>query len=503
MTDPRKPKTLILGDQLFPTWIEKSPLTLDPKKDSVVMIEAKSLASRYRYHKLRIVHTFVAMREFRDQLESKKIPVTYLELDQKKPDDFFARLKTALGPCTQLRVAEVADRSFRSALQAFCAESKIQLEELPSPHFLCSRDEFKAYLGKSKRPFMKTFYERERKRHGVLVDRHGKPEGGQWSFDAENRKKLPKGYKEPRLPEVTPSRHEKAVRTLVEAHFASHPGTLSELFIPSDRKGALAWLELFLKERFADFGPYEDSISTEFETLNHSLLSPLINLGLLSPEEVIRRAIEGAKKSKVPMASLEGFVRQILGWREFIRGIDDHFGDLQAKSNFFNHTRELTAAWYEGTTGIPPLDDAIRRVNKNAYLHHIERLMIVSNLMLLCEVHPSEVHRWFMELFLDSYEWVMGPNVYGMGQMSDGGIFATKPYISGSNYILKMSDYEKGPWCDIWDGLYWSFIDRNRAFFSKNPRLSMMVKLLEKMPAPKRSRLFEAAEAFKLKVTTN
>ena len=123
--------------------------------------------------------------------------------------------------------------------------------------------------------------------------------------------------------------------------------------------------------------------------------------------------------------------------------------------------------------------------------------------MLLCEVHPSEVHRWFMELFLDSYEWVMGPNVYGMGQMSDGGIFATKPYISGSNYILKMSDYEKGPWCDIWDGLYWSFIDRNRAFFSKNPRLSMMVKLLEKMPAPKRSRLFEAAEAFKLKVTKN
>jgi deoxyribodipyrimidine photolyase-related protein len=501
MVHSLKSKTLILGDQLFPSWLEKSPLTLNPKHDSVVMIEAKSLASRYRYHPLRLIHTFVAMREFRDEVESKKIAVTYFELDDKNPDDFFGRLKAALGQCTHLRVSEVTDRSFRAEIEEFCTKNRILLEVLPSPHFLCSREEFKSYLGKSKRPFMKVFYERERKRQGVMVDQNGNPDGGQWSFDVENRKKLPKGYKEPRLPEVAESRHEKAVRKMVALHFQDHPGVAGDLFLPVNRAGALKWLEVFLKERFSEFGPYEDSISSEFETLNHSLLSPLINLGLLSPEEVIKRAIEVAKKSRVAMPSLEGFVRQILGWREFIRGIDENFGDIQAKKNFFNHTRKLSPAWYEGTTGIPPLDDAIRRVNKNAYLHHIERLMIVSNLMLLCEVHPNEVHRWFMELFLDSYEWVMGPNVYGMGQMSDGGIFATKPYISGSNYILKMSDYTKGPWCEIWDGLYWSFIDRNRAFFSKNPRLSMMVKLLDKMPDSKRKPLFRAAEEFKKRVT--
>jgi deoxyribodipyrimidine photolyase-related protein len=376
------------------------------------------------------------------------------------------------------------------------------LSVLPTPHFLCSREEFKKYLSSTKRPFMKTFYEKERKRLGILVERDGSPTGGQWSFDLENRKKLPKGYEEPLLPSIEESPHQKTVQNLVAKHFPDHPGNESKLKLPVNHSGARAWLESFLKERFEDFGPFEDSISSRFETLNHSLLSPLINLGLLTPGEVIDRALTHAKKAKVPMASLEGFIRQIIGWREFIRGIDENFGDRQEKTNFFGHERKLTSAWYDGTTGIPPLDDAIRRVQKNGYLHHIERLMIVSNLMLLSEIRPVDAHRWFMEMFLDSYEWVMGPNVYGMGLMSDGGIFATKPYISGSNYILKMSDYQKGPWCDTWDGLYWSFIEKHRKYFSGNPRLSMMVKLLDRMPEARKKILFAAASEFKAKFTT-
>jgi deoxyribodipyrimidine photolyase-related protein len=224
-------------------------------------------------------------------------------------------------------------------------------------------------------------------------------------------------------------------------------------------------------------------------------------LGLLNPDEVVQQALVIAKKLKTPIHSLEGFIRQIIGWREFLYGIDSIYGEKQKEMNFFNHQGQLAKSWYEGTTGIPPLDDAIKKVQKMAYLHHIERLMIVSNLMLLAEVHPQEVYRWFMEMHLDSYEWVMGPNVYGMGQMSDGGIFATKPYISGSNYILKMSDYSKGDWCEIWDGLYWSFIEKHKAFFLKNPRLSMMVKLLEKMPEARKKHLFKLAREFKEKNT--
>jgi len=211
-----------------------------------------------------------------------------------------------------------------------------------------------------------------------------------------------------------------------------------------------------------------------------------------------RRAAAG---HAVPIASLEGFLRQVIGWREFVRGIDRVHGERQSECNFWGHQRRLAPCWWEGRTGLPPLDAAIGRVNRLGYNHHIERLMVISNLMLLCEIHPHQVHRWFMELYVDSYEWVMGPNVYGMGLMSDGGIFATKPYICGSNYILKMGDFKKGPWCEIWDGLYWRFVERNQGFFQANPRLSMMVKMLERIDPARRERLNTAAEAFLAKAT--
>ena len=185
-----------------------------------------------------------------------------------------------------------------------------------------------------------------------------------------------------------------------------------------------------------------------------------------------------------------------MGWREFVRGVYQNFSDVQESKNFFNHHSLLTSHWYEGTTGLPPVDDAIMKAQDFGYRHHIERLMILSNIMLLCEFHPQEVHRWFMEMFVDSADWVMGPNVYGMGQFSDGGVFATKPYISGSNYILKMSDYKKGEWCDVWDGLFWRFIGKHRDFFAKQYRLSFMVVTLDKMEAKKKTRLLAAAEEF-------
>ncbi|MEM9328729.1 MAG: FAD-binding domain-containing protein, partial [Bacteroidota bacterium] len=259
--------------------------------------------------------------------------------------------------------------------------------------------------------------------------------------------------------------------------------------------------DLFLKERFDQFGPYEDAIDQQGVFLFHSVLSPYMNMGLLTPEEVVQRALAHYQQQKTHFASVEGFVRQIIGWREFLRGIYHQYHD-DLYANFFRHERRMKDCWYEGTTGIPPLDDSIHKAQNYGYTHHIERLMVLGNIMLLCELHPDEVYRWFMEMYVDSADWVMAPNVYGMSQFADGGIFATKPYIGGSNYILKMSNYsKKGDWPDTINGLYWRFIDRNRELFSKNPRMSMMTRTLDKMNSEKKEKIFGLAEAFIDKVS--
>jgi len=510
--------TLILGNQLFRQWLGGPGLQLGDQ-DTVVMVEDLGVASAYRYHKLRLLHTFVAMRSFRDALLEQGIRVRYFELAESEGTPFFERLgsELAVQQSPGLRVAEIADPGFQHNLEAFCLASGTQLTVLPSPDFLESAAESRSWFEGKRRPFMKTFYERQRKRLGMLLEADGSPIGGQWSFDADNRKRLPKGYTEPALPVVHPSGHDGAVRNLVVSYFPDNPGELGPLFIPYDHPGADSWLAYFLQERFADFGPYEDALAGHFDSLNHSLLSPLLNIGLLDPAAVIQAAIDQAAVNQtavdhgdslfptprsIPLASLEGFVRQVIGWREFVRGIHLCHGKRQAQANFWEHHRSLSECWQDGTTGLPPLDLAIQRANRLGYNHHIERLMVISNVMLLCEIQPREVYQWFMERYLDSYDWVMGPNVYGMGQMSDGGIFATKPYICGSNYILKMGDFRRGPWCEIWDGLYWRFIDRHRSFFQTNPRLAMMVRLLDRMDTDKRKRLFNQAEQFIAETTT-
>ncbi|MCP9837238.1 cryptochrome/photolyase family protein [Cyanobium sp. N.Huapi 1H5] len=507
--------TLILGDQLHPDWLSPSPLQLAPGS-RVLMIEDLAVASTWRYHRLRLLHTFVAMRSFRDALLERGVAVRYCELPESEGVPFWERLAAELDggrkpqdgalEGRELQVAEVADRSFEARLRRFCDGQGVRLSVLPSPAFLESVAGSRSWFEGRRRPFMKTFYERQRRRLGLLLEADGSPTGGRWSFDVENRRKLPKGYEEPPLPAVPASPHEPAVRELISRHFPDHPGELGPLWVPFDQAGAEAWLQRFLAERLDGFGPFEDALSRQHATLHHSLLSPLLNIGLLTPAAVIAATLEHAQRRQeggqpVPIASLEGFLRQVIGWREFVRGIDRVHGERQAATNFWNHHRRLAPCWDDGSSGLPPLDAAIERVNRLGYNHHIERLIVISNLMLLCEIHPGEVHRWFMERYLDSYEWVMGPNIYGMGQMSDGGLFATKPYIGGSNYILKMGDFQKGPWCEIWDGLYWRFIDRHRAFFQANPRLSMMVKLLEKMDPKRREALEAAAEGFLARAT--
>jgi deoxyribodipyrimidine photolyase-related protein len=264
---------------------------------------------------------------------------------------------------------------------------------------------------------------------------------------------------------------------------------LGEFRYPINRAEALDWLQKFLLQRLNEFGPFEDAIVRGETFLHHSVLTPMLNIGLLTPREVIDHTLQFAEQHDVPMNSLEGFIRQVLGWREYIRMVYEWKGRLERTRNYWGFKRKIPRDYWIGTTGIEPVDDTIRKVRETGYCHHIERLMIAGNYMLLNEFDPDEVYRWFMELFIDAYDWVMVPNVYGMSQFADGGLMATKPYISGSNYVLKMSNHAKGPWQETWDLLFWRFIDHHRSFFQGNPRLNMMVRTLDKMPDEKRQRI--------------
>jgi deoxyribodipyrimidine photolyase-related protein len=388
---------------------------------------------------------------------------------------------------TTLELVDPLDDVLERRLRRLASRRGLELILHPSPHFLSPADFLADHTGpRRKRPFMATFYQAQRKRMGILMESDGSPVGGRWSYDEENRKRFPEDHFAPREPRVEPDRHVAEALEYVGRRFPGNPGRMESFHYPVTRAAALEWLDGFLAERFADFGDYEDALSRNHRVLFHSVLTPALNVGLLTPAEIVDRALAHAARHRVPMNSLEGFIRQIIGWREFMAGIYRHRGVAIRTRNFWGHDRPMPRAFYHGTTGIPPVDDVIRRVLDHGWCHHIERLMVLGNFMLLCRIDPDAIYRWFMELFVDAYDWVMVPNVYGMSQFADGGTFTTKPYLSGSNYVRKMSYYPKGDWCDTWDALFWCFIGDHLDFFGSNPRLSMMARNWEKMAEGKR-----------------
>jgi deoxyribodipyrimidine photolyase-related protein len=461
----------ILGDQLFP---ENSFAFMKGMK--AFMKEDAGLCTHFRYHKQKLVFFLSAMRHFKPPLE------VHYEYFSTTPYVLALVEWIKTQKAQRVHSFEVHDPFFETQLREAFNQEGLQWITYPSPGFLIPRDTCLHHLLRTKKPFMKTFYESLRKDLRILIDKNGKPEGGKWSFDAENRQVWRGTPPAPLFSPYPISPLTKNVMRLVEAHFPSHPGKVDDFWLPVTREGALAWLTHFIRHKLQHFGPFEDFIQTDEPLLFHSALSPLLNAGLLTPKEVLEQVLQ----AKVSLQSKEGFVRQILGWREFIRGIHAHFSEIQWKSNFFGATKRMKPCWWEGNTGLLPLDHVIKKVRTFGYTHHIERLMVASNIMTLCGIHPHDAHRWFMELFIDSADWVMGPNVFGMGLFSDGGIFATKPYICGSNYLLKMSNFPKGPWCETMDALYWNFIELHQNYFKTQPRLSMMSRMLERQGRDKR-----------------
>ena len=489
----QKKLLIVLGNQLFPLeYVRKTGC------NAIFMKEDLSLCTDYKHHKLKILFYLVAMREYRDSLLSAGYRVIYHELEnQTFSEPYLETLKNSIQE-NELQVIhyfEIEDNSFKDKFLKLKKDTSLKLIEQKSPMFFADDLSFQ-HCSKGKTLRMASFYQATRKNLGILMAEDGKPIGGKWSYDDENRKRLPKGLATPTIPKFATSRYEESLANNISSLFNQHPGTLRSLWLPSNREDALIFLDDFLESRLANFGHYEDAIKSDETFLFHSLLSPLLNIGLITPHEVIERALHYSDTCDVPINSLEGFVRQIIGWREFIRAVYRNHGEFQEKSNYFEHSRRLTRHWYDGDTGIPPLDDAIQNCLTVGYTHHIPRLMVIANIMTLCRVNPKEIFSWFMEMFIDSSEWVMCPNVFGMATFADGGLFATKPYICGSNYILKMSDYKKGPWCDVVDGLYWKFISDNQDFFTKNPRLSMTTRSLQKMDEERKLRIFGEGKNF-------
>jgi deoxyribodipyrimidine photolyase-related protein len=493
---------LVLGNQLFnPSEITKRlPADADFQ---VFMREDEELCTYYRFHQQKIYFFLSAMRNYRDELRAKNIRVEYQELaEESKKSESYDLNYLITQKIKFVYHFEIEDKFFETRIHNTLKKAGVKFEVWASPMFLTTRTEFAEYLKKSKKPFMKVFYEQQRKKLKILVQSDLTPVGGKWSFDAENRLALPREVTPPSPFFPSPRVGNKQLNSLISRRFASHPGLVDQSWLPTTRKGAEDWLERFLEERLREFGPYEDAIPTHSDFVFHSVLTPFLNTGLLTPAEVVKRTLITARKKDLPLASLEGFLRQIIGWREFIRGIYQNYSEVQEKKNFFNHTRSLSAHWYDGSTGIRPLDSAILKAVRFGYNHHIERLMVVGSLMLLLEVNPLDAHRWFMEMYIDSSDWVMGPNVYGMALFSDGGIFATKPYFCGSNYYRKMGPYKANEdWCDGVDGLYWGFVEKNKKFFLSNPRMSMMARTVEKMDPGKKTRIYAAAQTLRERLT--
>ena len=481
---------VILGNQLFPVDYLKQ---LNIKH--VFMREDMNLCTYEKHHKQKITLFLSSMRSYRDELKKNKIMTEYCELMNDNSITYEEYLEKYLKKMKikKISIWSIEDKWFEKRLKKL-EKNGIGIEIHDTPMFLTKLNEFKEMCTQRKSPKYKMtdFYINQRKKLDILM-KDNKPIGGKWTFDGENRKKLPQNTTPPPLLQFKKTNHTKDVTKLVDEVFDDHYGETKHFNYPTTRKQALDNLRHFLDHKFSKFGDYEDSVDERSHLWFHSNLSSSLNIGLITPLDILNNIRD---LSNTPINSYEGFVRQIIGWREFMRCLYHFEGKNMEKSNFFNHQRKIKKSWYTGDTGLDPLDYSIKSTIKHAYSHHIERLMIQVNLMNLCEIKPKDAYKWFMELYIDSSDWVMTPNVYSMGLFADGGIMATKPYICGSNYILKMMNFKKGPWCDVMDGLYWRFIDKNRTFFKKNPRLNMMVSLFDKMKKVKKDNILSKASEF-------
>ena len=420
------------------------------------------------------------MKSFSDELKHSE--VIYIQNKKNKTLDELFKLLIR-DEVTKINLTEILDYRLENLLVKYSEKKNICLNINNSPGFLTDLDWIKNFFS-SKKFNMTSFYIAQRKRLEVLVEDE-KPIGGKWSYDPENRRRLPNEIELPDVWFPVPSDYVKEAEEYVNTNFPENPGSGTDFEYPINRRQAKKCLEDFIENRLELFGDYQDAISKRSQFLFHSVLSPSLNVCLLIPRQILEKVFSYHEFKEFPINSIEGFIRQLIGWREYMRAMYILRHDEFISGDYWDHDKSLPASFYDASTGIDPLDDTLRKVNQSGYAHHIERLMILGNFCLLAKIKPSEVYRWFMEMFIDSYEWVMEPNVLGMSQYADGGGITTKPYVSSSNYIRRMSDYGKGDWSEIWDDLFWNFIAENKNRINEIPRMRVIIYNLEKMPDDK------------------
>ncbi len=491
---------LVLGDQLDAASAAFDGF--DPARDAVVMSEAREEATHVRAHKKRLVLFFAAMRHFAEDLRERGWTVHYHALDGDAPAATIAE-GAARHAAEEVHVVEPGDWRVATSLRARFPGIVIHEDR----HFLSSPEDFRGFVEGRKRVILEDFYRMMRRRTGWLME-GDEPAGGAWNFDKENRKSFGKAGPgaTPGRPESRPDNMTEAVMKMVEAEFPDAPGATAGFDEPVTRRAALAHLKQFVERRLPMFGDYQDAIATGHPTLWHSRLSGALNLKLLDPREVIEAAVGAYEAGRAPINAVEGFVRQILGWREFIRGV--YFTEMPgyAERNGLGAEAELPGFYHTGETEMACLADNLGQLVREAYAHHIQRLMVSGLFAMLWGAHPYRVHEWHLGMHLDAIDWVSLPNVLGMSQHGDGGQVGTKPYAASGAYISRMSDccarcpYDPkqatGPTACPFTTLYWDFLSRHEARFRPNRRMAMQMKNLDRkadeLPAIRR-----AAEALR------
>lgn len=472
------------------------------------MCEVMEEATYVKHHKKKIAFLFSAMRHFAEELQDKGWSVDYTRLDDhKNAGSFEGEIERAINrhKPEKVIVTEPGEWRIKEIFERWARKFDLPVEILPDDRFIASHREFEDWAADRKQLRMEYFYREMRRKTGLLMD-GDEPECGKWNFDSENRKPAEADLFMPKRREFRPDDTTREVIELVGRKFADHIGDLEPFKFAVTSEEAEKALDHFLEDALPCFGDYQDAMLENEKFLYHSLLSPYINAGLLDPLEVCKRVEKEYKKGRVPINAAEGFIRQIIGWREYVRGIYWLKMPEYADRNFFEHDRDLPEFYWTGETDMNCLSHAINQTIEEAYAHHIQRLMVTGNFAMLAGVDPHQVHEWYLAVYADAYEWVELPNTLGMSQFGDGGMLGSKPYASGGNYINKMSDYcnsctfsvskKHGEGACPFNSLYWDFLIRNRNRLKGNSRLARVYSSWDRMNGDKQKAYRDSAKKF-------
>ena len=494
---------VILGDQLS---FEISSLEkIRKKEDKVLMMEVSNEIEYANHHRKKLVLLFSAMRHFADDLKKNKFDVTYIEFN-KSEKNFTKELERQCKKFNpkSIKITHPSEYRVLDEVKKWEKLLDIPVTIMEDTRFFCKIDEFSEWAESRKELKMENFYQQMRKKYKILIDNKGKPIGGKWNYDVKNRKRLPKNHPEIPSPLICkPDKITQRVITQLNKKYTKHFGDLEPFWFATTKQDAVKSLDDFIKNRLEFFGPYEDAMKEKEKFLYHSVLSIYLNIGLLNPHEVIEKVLQ---KKDLPIESIEGFVRQILGWREYVRGIYWHFMPKYNQTNFFNAKNKIPNFYWDGKTKMNCMKNCIEQTKQEAYAHHIQRLMITGNFALIAGIEPKQVCDWYLSVYADAFEWVELPNTHGMILYADGGILGSKPYAASGNYINKMSDYCKNCEYDVkakngkdacpFNYLYWNFFLKNQNKLKNNPRLWTVFSTIKNMSEDKKKQIKDDSEKF-------